>query len=61
MSNEPELGEHDEVLRAWADEAERRLEELRSGAVKGIPAEAVLARVQARPRPGTSEPDEPIV
>jgi len=41
------LDEEDEVARAWADEAERRSEELRSGAVTGIPAEEVFARIRA--------------
>jgi len=43
------LDEEDEIMEAWADVAERRLEELRSGAVKGIPAEEVLASLRARP------------
>jgi putative addiction module component (TIGR02574 family) len=42
------LDEEDEILEAWADEAERRYEELRSGAVKAIPAEEVFARARAR-------------
>ncbi|HSU14052.1 addiction module protein [Longimicrobium sp.] len=44
------LDEEDEVSRAWADEADRRFEELRSGAVKGIPAEQVFARIRAPQR-----------
>lgn len=44
------LDDEDELSRAWADEADRRYEELRSGAVKGIPAEEVFARIRARPR-----------
>lgn len=40
------LDEEDEIARAWADEAERRYEELRSGAVKGIAAEEVFARIR---------------
>lgn len=44
------LDEEDEISRAWADEAERRYEELRSGAVKSIPAEEVFARVRSRLR-----------
>ena len=44
------LDEEDEVARAWADVAERRYEELRTGKVKGIPAEDVFARIRARPR-----------
>lgn len=42
------LDEEDEIAEAWAIEAERRDEELRSGAVRGIPAEGVLARLRAR-------------
>lgn len=33
---------------AWVDEAERRLAEMRSGKVKGIPGEQVFARARAR-------------
>lgn len=44
------LDEEDEVARAWADEAERRYEELRSGAVQGVPADEVFARIRARRR-----------
>ena len=44
------LDELDEVEAAWADEAERRYEELRSGKVKGVPADEVFARIRARPR-----------
>jgi putative addiction module component (TIGR02574 family) len=36
------------IERAWITEAERRLEELESGKVKGIPAEEVLGRIQRR-------------
>jgi len=43
------LDEDDEIMEAWADVAERRYEELRSGAVKGIPVEEVLAELRARP------------
>jgi hypothetical protein len=34
------------IERAWAVEARRRLEELRSGQVKPIPGDEVLARVR---------------
>jgi putative addiction module component (TIGR02574 family) len=44
------LDEEDEIEQAWADEAERRYEELRSGAVKGVPAEEVIARVRSQLR-----------
>ncbi len=42
------LEEEDEIARAWADEAERRYEELRSGAVDAVPAEEVFARIRSR-------------
>jgi putative addiction module component (TIGR02574 family) len=42
------LDEEDEISTAWADEAERRDAELRSGAVKGVPAEEVFDRIRAR-------------
>jgi putative addiction module component (TIGR02574 family) len=41
------LDEEDEIAAAWADEAERRYRDLSSGAVEGIPAEDVLARVRS--------------
>lgn len=44
------LDEEDEIAQAWADEAERRYEELRSGAVESVPAEEVFARIRARVR-----------
>lgn len=44
------LDEENEIANAWADEAERRLAELRSGAVQGVPAEDVFARIRARIR-----------
>lgn len=42
--------EEDETARAWAEEAERRHEELRSGAVQSILAEEVFAGIRARAR-----------
>ena len=33
---------------AWADMAERRAEELRSGKVKGVPADEVFAKARRR-------------
>lgn len=42
------LDEEDGIARAWADEAERRYEELRTGAVEAVPAEEVLARIRSR-------------
>ncbi len=44
------LDEEDEIAAAWADEAERRYEELRSGELEAVPAEDVLQRVRARLR-----------
>jgi putative addiction module component (TIGR02574 family) len=41
-------GNEADVEAEWADEAERRLEELRSGVVAGIPAEEVFGRTRAR-------------
>ena len=37
-----------EVERKWIDEAKRRLEELRSGRARGIPADEVFADIQER-------------
>jgi putative addiction module component (TIGR02574 family) len=42
------LDEENEIAQAWTDEAERRLEELRSGKVQGVPAEEVFARIRAQ-------------
>lgn len=42
------LDEEDQIARAWAEEAERRYEELRSGDVEAIRAEDVFARVRSR-------------
>ncbi|HEX2090837.1 MAG TPA: addiction module protein [Longimicrobiaceae bacterium] len=44
------LEEEDEIAQAWADEAERRYEELRSGAVESVPAEEVFANIRSRLR-----------
>jgi putative addiction module component (TIGR02574 family) len=44
------LDEEDEIAAAWADEAERRYQELRSGEIEAIPAEEVLARVRSNLR-----------
>ena len=40
--------EEDEIATAWADEAERHYEELRSGEVEAIPAEEVCSRIRSR-------------
>jgi len=37
-----------EIENAWADEAERRLAEIRSGKVQPIPGEQVLAELRQR-------------
>jgi putative addiction module component (TIGR02574 family) len=37
-----------EVEAAWAEEIKRRVEEIRTGAVEGIPAEEVFAEMRAR-------------
>ena len=37
-----------EIDRAWAKEAARRLQEIRSGAVIPVPGDEVLARIQER-------------
>lgn len=37
-----------EIDKEWAETAKTRLEELRSGRVKGIPGDQVLARIRAR-------------
>lgn len=42
------LDEEDEIARAWADEAERRYEELRTGAVEAVPVEDVISRIRSR-------------
>lgn len=41
------LDEDDEIAAPWDDEAERRYEELHSGAVTAIPAEEVFSAIQA--------------
>jgi putative addiction module component (TIGR02574 family) len=37
-----------EWSRAWSTELERRMEEMRSGKVKGIPARQVMAELRAK-------------
>jgi len=44
------LDEEDEIASAWADEAERRFEELKSGTTKALPADEVLERIRSRLR-----------
>lgn len=41
------LDEDAEVERAWQEEVQRRLDDLRSGRVQGIPAEEVFAEIDA--------------
>jgi putative addiction module component (TIGR02574 family) len=41
------LDEDAEVERAWQEEIQRRLDDLRSGRVQGIPAEEVFAEIDA--------------
>ena len=38
----------EEIDRAWAEEAERRLDELDSGKVQAIPGEQVFANIRKR-------------
>ena len=47
LDGEPE-DDPAEVERLWIEEVERRLEELRSGKVKGIPAEEVFAKLRSK-------------
>ncbi len=47
LDEEEEELSREEWERLWADEAERRLEELRQGKVKEIPAEEVFARARS--------------
>ena len=42
------LDDENEIAQAWTAEAERRLEELRSGTVQGVQEEDVFARIRAR-------------
>lgn len=45
---EPATESIDEVHAAWEQEIERRLLELRSGKVKGVPLEDVRQRIESR-------------
>ncbi|MCE5327607.1 MAG: addiction module protein [Planctomycetaceae bacterium] len=38
----------DEIDAAWAEEAERRIDEMDSGQVKGIPAEEVFRKIDQK-------------
>jgi putative addiction module component (TIGR02574 family) len=46
--SEPATESADDVQNAWDQEIERRLQELRSGKVKGVPLEEVKAKIEAR-------------
>ena len=46
--SEPATESQDDVQNAWDQEIERRLQELRSGKVKGVPLEEVKAKIEAR-------------
>ena len=46
--SEPATESSDDVQNAWDKEIERRLQELRSGKVKGMPLEEVKAKIEAR-------------
>lgn len=41
------IDEEDEIEQAWADEVERRIAEVRSGAVQLLPLADVLAEIRA--------------
>ena len=46
--SDPATESPDDVQNAWDQEIERRLQELRSGKVKGVPLEEVTAKIEAR-------------
>ena len=46
--SEPATESPDDVQNAWDQEIERRLQELRSGKVKGVPLKEVRAKIEAR-------------
>ena len=46
--SDPATESPDDVQNAWDQEIERRLQELRSGKVKGVPLEEVKAKIEAR-------------
>ncbi len=46
--SEVAVDDPDDVQNVWDQEIERRLEELRSGKVKGVPLEEVKAKIEAR-------------
>jgi putative addiction module component (TIGR02574 family) len=46
--SEPDSAPSAEVEEAWDKEIERRLQELRSGKVKGVPLQEVRKRIESR-------------
>ena len=46
--SEPATESSDDVQNAWDQEIERRLQELRSGKVKGVSLEEVKTKIEAR-------------
>jgi putative addiction module component (TIGR02574 family) len=46
--SEDEREDPADVDRAWNDEIERRIEEMRTGKVKGVPLEAVKKRIESK-------------
>ncbi len=48
VASDEERASEAEIEAAWGDEIKRRLDEIDSGAVKMIPGEEVLARMDAR-------------
>ena len=46
--SETDTDSREEVEAAWESEIERRLQELESGQVKGVPLEQVKRRIEAR-------------
>ncbi len=44
--SEPETGSQEEIDAAWENEIKRRLEELRSGRVKGVSLEEVKKKIE---------------
>jgi hypothetical protein len=49
-----------EILAAWIPEIERRMEEIRAGRMELIPAEVVLAELDAMAAEGPDDPDPPV-
>lgn len=49
-----------EILAAWLPEVRRRMVEVRAGRMKFIPAEDVLAELEAMAEEGPQDPDPPV-